>query len=61
MVFVNTLTAGGNYPVQYWGNLQLPTPMQLSGKGKNYSQFFVSFREATSNIKNLEEKDDGRT
>ena len=61
MVFVNTLTADGNYPVQCWGNFQLPTPMQLSGKGKNYSQFFVSFWESPSNFKNLEGKNDGPT
>ena len=60
MVFVNRLTADGKYPIQYCGNLQLPTPMQLSGKRKNYFPFFVSFRESTSNFKHLEKKDDGR-
>ena len=35
-VFVNTLTADGNYPVQKCRNLQLPTQMQLSEKRKKY-------------------------
>ena len=30
--------------------------MQLSQKRKNYSEFFVSFLESTSNFKDLEEK-----
>ena len=31
-------------------NLQLPIQMQLSEKRKNYSVFFVSFHESTSNL-----------
>ena len=36
VVFVNTLTADGKYPVQYCHNLQLPIQMQLSDNGKTF-------------------------
>ena len=58
-MFVNTLTADGNYPVQYCGNLQLPSKMILSQKRKIFSQFSVPFVESTSNFKHFEKKDDG--
>ena len=40
-VFINTLTAEGNYPVQGCENLQLPIQMRLSEKRKTFSAFFV--------------------
>ena len=40
-VFVNTLTADVKYPVQGCENLQVPIQMQLSEKGKTFSEFFV--------------------
>ena len=46
-VFVNTLTADGKYPVQGCENLQLPIQMQLSGKQKYFSLFFVPFLESS--------------
>ena len=42
-VFVNTLTADGKYPIQYWGNLELPIQMQLSEKWETFSQFSFHF------------------
>ena len=36
----NTLSADGNYPVQYGENVQLLTKMQVSAKRKTFSQFF---------------------
>ena len=58
-MFVNTLSADGNYHVQSCGNFQLPTQMQLCEKQKNFSQFSVLFLEATSTFKHFEKKDDG--
>ena len=60
-MFVNTLSADGKYPVEYCGNLQLPIPMQLSGKQKIFSEFLFSFVESASNFKDFEEKDDGHS
>ena len=57
-VFVNTLTADGNYPVQHCEHLELPIQMRVSEKRKNFSQFFVPFLESTSNFKHFEKKDD---
>ena len=54
----NTLSADGNYPVQYGENVQLLTKMQVSGKRKTFSQFFGRFLESNSNYKPFEKKDD---
>ena len=43
LVFVNTLTADGVYPVQDCENMKLPIQMQLSQKRRNPAQFFVPF------------------
>ena len=56
-VFVDTLTANGKYPVQYCENLRLPIQMQLSQKGKTFSEVFVAFMESTSNFKHFRKKD----
>ena len=58
VVFVNTLTAVGKYPVEDCENLKLPIQMQLSQKLKNASQFSVPFLESISNFKYFEKKDD---
>ena len=58
-LFVNTLAAGGMYPVQYCDNLQLPIQMEGCEKRKTFSQFFIPFLEYTSNFKHFEKKDDG--
>ena len=55
-MFVNTLSAAGNYPVKCRGNLELRSQMQLCEKRKNSSGFFVSFLQTTSNLKHLEAK-----
>ena len=57
-VFVNTLTADGNYLVPDCENFQLPIQMQLSEKRKTFSQFFVPVLESTSVFKHFEKKDD---
>ena len=57
-VFVNTLTADGNYLVPDCENFQLPIQMQLSEKRKTFSQFFVPVLESTSIFKHFEKKDD---
>ena len=61
MVFVNTLTADGKYPVQYCKNLQLTIQMQVSGKRKTFSQFFVPFLESGSNFQDFEKKGYGHS
>ena len=43
VVFVDRLTANGNYPVPDCENLQLPIQMQLSEKQKTFSQFLLHF------------------
>ena len=60
-VFVDTLPADDKYPVEYYENLRLPIQMQLSEKGKPFSEFFVRFQESTSNFKHFEGKDDGHS
>ena len=55
-MFVNTLSADGKYPVEYYENFQLPIQMQVSEKRKSFSQFFVPFLECTSNFKRFEKK-----
>ena len=55
-MFVNTLTPDGKYQGQYCENLQLPIQMQLSEKGKTFSQFFVPFLESPSNFKHFKKK-----
>ena len=57
-VFVNTLTADGNYLVPDCENFQLPIQMQLSEKRKTFSQFFVPVLESTSIFKHFEKKND---
>ena len=57
-VFVNTLTADDKYPFEDCENLPLPIQMQLSGKRKTFSEFFVPFLESTSNFKHYKGKDD---
>ena len=57
-VFVKTLAADGKYPAQNCENLQVPIHMQLSQKGKSFSQFFFQFLECTSSFKHFGKKDD---
>ena len=56
MVFLNTLSADGKYPLQYCGNLQLPIQMQLSEKRKRFSQFLLHFWNPHQFLKILEKK-----
>ena len=60
-VFVDTLLADAQYPVEYYENLRLPIPRQLSEKQKPFSQFFARFLESTSNIKYFQKRDDGHS
>ena len=57
-MFVNTMTADANYPLQDCENLQVPNQMQLSEKLRNFSQFFVRFLESTLIFNRFEKKDD---
>ena len=57
-VFLYILTADGKYHVQGFENLQLSIEIQLSQKGKTFSEFFVPFLESTSNFEHFERKDD---
>ena len=58
-MFVDTLTADSKYPVQFCENLQVPVQMQLSGKRKTFTEFFVPFPKSPSIFKHFEKKDDG--
>ena len=57
-LFVNTLTADENYPFGDSGDLQLPIKMQLSEKGKTFSELFVSLKESPTNFEHFPIKDD---
>ena len=61
VVFANTLTGDGKYPVKDCENLQLPIQIPLSEKRKILSKFFVAFLESTSNFKHFEKKDDSQS
>ena len=53
-VIVTSLSADGKSFVQDCENLQLPSQTQLSEKRKNFSEFHVTFLQATSNFKHFE-------
>ena len=55
---VNTFTSDGKDPIKGCENLQLPIQMQLSQKGKTFSQFFVPYLDSTSNFEHFDRKDD---
>ena len=57
-VFVNTLIAADEYPVQDGGNFSLPILMKIPEKRKAFSHFLVPFLESRSNFKYFEKKDD---
>ena len=57
-LFFNTLTADRMHPVRDCENLLFPIQMQSPETPKAFSQFFVPFLEATSNLKHFERKDD---
>ena len=57
-MFVNTLTADANYPLQDCEYLQVPNQMQLSEKLRNFSEFFVRFLESTLIFNRFQKKDD---
>ena len=49
------MRSDGKYPLEGCENLQLLIQMQLSGKPKSFSQFFVPFVESTTNFKNFDQ------
>ena len=55
------MTANDKYPVQDCVNLSSPIQMQLSLKPTICSDFSFRFLESTSNLKDLEKKDDRRS
>ena len=57
-MFRNTLSANDKYPVRDCVNLSSLIQMQLSLKPTICSDFFFRFLESTSNLKDLEKKDD---
>ena len=57
-LFFNTLTAGQKYSLLKRDNLKPPTQMQLSPKGKTFSQFFSAFLTCRFNFEDFQEKDD---
>ena len=52
----NTLTANYEYSRNHTDDLPLPVQMQLSGKLKIFSQFFIGFFESTLNFEHFEKK-----
>ena len=46
----NTLTANYEYSRNNTDDLPLPVQMQLSGKLKTFSHFFIAFLESTLNF-----------
>ena len=58
-LFFNTLTAGQKYSLLNRDNLKEPSEMQLSLKGKTFSQFFFRhFSNVDKIFKNFQKKDD---
>ena len=53
---VNTLTANYEYSRNNTDDLPLPVQMQLSGKLKTFSPFFIAFLESTLNFEHFEKK-----
>ena len=54
--FINTLTANYEYSRNSMDHLPLPVQMQLSGKLKTFSQFFIAVFESTLNFEHFENK-----
>ena len=52
------MTAGQKYSLLNRENLTPPTQMQLSLKGKKFSQFFFAFSKWRLNFEHFERKDD---
>ena len=52
----NTLTGNYEYSRNNTDGLPLPVQMQLSGKLKTFSQFFIAFFESTLNFEHFEKK-----
>ena len=57
-LFVNTLTADDKYSFLNKDNLLQHLQMQLSQKGKIFSQFFFAFCKFTLNFDHFQKKDD---
>ena len=57
-LFPNTLSADGKYSLLNRDNLTEPIQMQVSGKQKNFSQFFCTFLKSTLNFEHFSKKDD---
>ena len=52
------MTANYEYSRNNTDNLPLPVQMQLSGKLKTFSRFFIAFLESTLNFEHFEKKDE---
>ena len=53
---VNTLTANYEYSSNNTNNLPLPVQMQLPGKLKTFSAFFIAFSDSASKFEHFEKK-----
>ena len=56
--FPNTLIADGKYSLLNRDNLTEPIQMQVSGKQRNFSEFFCTFLKSTLNFEHFSKKDD---
>ena len=57
-LFLNTLSADGNYSILNRDNLTQPIQMQLSRKQKSFSDFFPAFLKSSLNFEHFFKKDD---
>ena len=55
-MFLNTLTANDNYPVEDCGNLSSAIQKELSLKPNIFCHFVVPFLESTSNFEDFQKK-----
>ena len=56
--FLNILAADNKYSLLNRDNLTEPIQMQVSGKQKNFSEFFCTFLKSTLNFEHFSKKDD---
>ena len=60
-LFPNTLSADGKYSLLNRDNLTQPIQMQVSRKGKTFSEFFSPFLKSTLNFEHFQRKDDSHS
>ena len=60
-LFINTLSADGEYYLFNRDNLTEPIQMQVSRKQKTFSQFFAAFLKSSLNFEHFQKKDDSHS